>query len=155
MKKGEPGRPTKYKKEYDEQAYELCLLFGATNEQLAEYFNVNVDSIYEWQKVHPSFSESLKRGKVIADVEVVKTLFKRATGYEYKEVKNEYEGPEAAEEDTPTKKTVTTKQMAPDVGAIAFWLKNRRGAQWNDRISHELEVVRPILEGGKELPKDD
>ncbi|SDY78195.1 hypothetical protein [Nitrosomonas sp. Nm33] len=33
------GRPTSYRPEYAEQAYKLCLL-GATDKQLAEFFNV-------------------------------------------------------------------------------------------------------------------
>jgi hypothetical protein len=33
----ERGRPTKYKEEYNEQAYKLCLL-GATDKELADFF---------------------------------------------------------------------------------------------------------------------
>lgn len=34
------GRPTKYKKEYDDQAFKLCLL-GATDKEIADFFEVN------------------------------------------------------------------------------------------------------------------
>ena len=57
------GRPTNYKKEYDEQAYKLCLL-GATDKEMADFFNVKEQTINNWKKNHPSFFESIKRGKI-------------------------------------------------------------------------------------------
>jgi len=48
------GRPTKYKPEYDAQALKLCRL-GATDEQLADFFNTTFQTINNWKKAHPSF----------------------------------------------------------------------------------------------------
>jgi hypothetical protein len=40
--KKEAGRPTKYKSEYPEQTFKLCLL-GATDKEIANIFEVNED----------------------------------------------------------------------------------------------------------------
>ena len=45
------GRPTDYKKEYDEQAYKLTLL-GAVDTELANFFNVAEATIHNWKINH-------------------------------------------------------------------------------------------------------
>ena len=56
------GRPTDYRAEYAEQAEKLCLL-GATDIQLADFFDVAESTIHLWKHTHPEFSESIKDGK--------------------------------------------------------------------------------------------
>lgn len=73
------GRPTKYKEEYDEQTFHLCLL-GATDKDLASAFDVEEQTINNWKKDFPSFFESIKRGKVEADARVANALYEKATG---------------------------------------------------------------------------
>lgn len=127
------GRPTKYKKEYCKQVYKLTLL-GATDKEIANFFDVEEKTINNWKESHPEFLQSLKDGKIKADAQVAESLFKRANGYEYEEIREERKG------DIVISKTVTTKQVAPDVAAINIWLKNRRGRvreeegqRWADR----------------------
>ncbi|MGH1360993.1 MAG: helix-turn-helix domain-containing protein [Burkholderiaceae bacterium] len=125
------GQPTKYKPEYVAQSKRLCLL-GATDEQLADFFEVHVDTIYEWKKVHPEFSEALKEGKFAADAKVAESLYKRATGYEHRAVKI------VADAKTKEDHTVEyTERFAPDTTAAIFWLKNRQSALWRDKQSIE------------------
>ena len=71
------GQPTKYQVTYVKQVYEFCLL-GCTNEEMAEAFDVHIDTFYEWQKIHPDFSESIKKGKVRADAKVANATLKNA-----------------------------------------------------------------------------
>jgi len=71
------GRPTKYKKEYAELAYKYCLL-DASDIFLAEVFEVNIDTIYEWKNKHPSFSDAIKNGKHLADAQVSQALINKA-----------------------------------------------------------------------------
>lgn len=80
--KKENGRPAKYKEEYDEQVRKLCLL-GATDKELADFFNVCEATINNWKNKHPSFLESIKKGKHVADATVAEKLFHRATGYSH------------------------------------------------------------------------
>lgn len=116
------GAPTKYRPEYDNQAYKLCLL-GHTDKELALFFEVAESTINLWKKEHPSFSESLKKGKEIADSNVAESLYRRATGYSHEEDK--------IFNDNGTPLIVpTTKHYAPDPTAIIYWLNNRQGYKW-------------------------
>ena len=124
------ARPTKYKAEYAAQAIKLCRL-GATDKELADFFEVNEDTINEWKKVHAEFSESLRGGKAVADAEVADKLFKRATGYEHLAVKI------VADAKTGMEHVVQyTERYPPDTTAAIFWLKNRRSDLWRDRIDN-------------------
>lgn len=53
------ARPTKWKPEFAEQVYNYTLL-GATDEQLAVFLGVHVDTIYAWAASNPEFSEARK-----------------------------------------------------------------------------------------------
>lgn len=119
------GRPTKFKEEYIELAYNYCLL-GATDQDLAKFFEVEERTINNWKHDFPEFFQSIKKGKVDADALVARSLFKRAMGYTCKELKEE-------ESEHGIKNTVTTKEVAPDTTAQIFWLKNRQPAMWRDK----------------------
>ncbi|UCC95818.1 MAG: helix-turn-helix domain-containing protein [Candidatus Omnitrophota bacterium] len=153
-KKHPGGRPTKYKLEYAEQGYKLALE-GFTDKKIADFFNVNPDTIYEWQKVHPEFSESLKKGKDEFDSDVIeKSLAKRAAGYEYKEVTkapSKKVDPKTGKAKLVTIKEVT-KSVAPDPTSMIFWLKNRRPERWRDKQTIDIGVsLEDVLAG---LPKE-
>ena len=53
------GRPTKYKKAYDAQIVAF-MDSGRSVVQFAASISVCKDTIYEWLKVHPSFSDAFK-----------------------------------------------------------------------------------------------
>lgn len=126
------GRPTKYRPEYAEQSLKLCRL-GATDKELADFFQVNEDTINEWKKVHSEFSESLKQGKMLADAEVADKLYRRATGYEHKAVKI------SSSPDGKEHLTEYVERYPPDTTAAIFWLKNRRPSEWRDKVDHSLQ----------------
>ncbi len=143
------ARPTKYKEEYNDLAYKHCLL-GATDADLALFFDVNVDSIQEWKKVHPEFSDSIKQGKEIADNEVASKLFHRATGYEHEEVDIRVVGKKIVQ-------TKLIKHYPPDTSAMIFWLKNRRKDLWRDKIDTDVTSNGETISNMIMLPakKDD
>lgn len=128
------GRPTKYDPKYDDQAYKLCLL-GATDKELADFFEVNEDTIHEWKKVHPNFSESLKRGKIEADSNVGARLYERAMGFEH-------DSEEIKVVDKSVERVPIRKIYPPDTVAAIFWLKNRQSDKWRDKqnIEHSGEI---------------
>lgn len=140
-----PGRPSKYKIEFNEQAYKLTLL-GLNLSELATYFDVHIDTINEWMNKYEDFSDSVKRGRDIADGEVTMSFHKRAMGYRYEEVTYEKivvkEGSGfISEEDVDNegisvdayKKKVVVKEVPPDPGAALNWLKNRQPKKWRDK----------------------
>lgn len=53
---------------------------GLTDKQIAQKMNINVSTLYKWEKEHNEISESLKRGKNLFDNQVEKTLFEKAIG---------------------------------------------------------------------------
>jgi hypothetical protein len=124
------GRPSDYKPEYAEQARKFCLL-GATDKDLAEFFDVVESTINKWKLDHPEFSESVKAGKIQADAKVAESLFKRATGYV------------GTKTVTATDKGIITDIrevndfVGPDTTAGIFWLKNRQKEKWRDKQDHE------------------
>jgi hypothetical protein len=125
------GRPSKYKAEYVELAYKFCLL-GATNEKLAELFDVAVSTVSLWLVEHEAFSEAVKRGRSQADAEIAHALYHRALGYSHKAVKI------FADVKSGDEKIVEyTEHYPPDTAAAFIWLKNRAG--WRDK--HETELT--------------
>jgi transposase-like protein len=61
----EMGRPTDYTPLYCEQVIELGRA-GKSVTQIAAELDVNRDTIYEWIKVHPDFSDAITRSKQLA-----------------------------------------------------------------------------------------
>ena len=124
------GRPTKYRAEFAEQAKKLARL-GATDKELADFFDVSEQTVNTWKKSHPRFLESLKAGKAFADAEVAEKLFQRATGYEHQAVKIVADAKTGADH-----KVEYVERYPPDTTAAIFWLKNRRPDLWRDRIDN-------------------
>lgn len=119
------GRPTKYKEEYNEQAYKLCLL-GATDEDMADFFEIDERTINRWKHEYPDFCQSIKKGKDSADAKVAESLYNRALGYQHDEDKifNHQGAPLVVK---------TVKHYPPDTTAAIFWLKNRQPKHWRDK----------------------
>ena len=132
------ARPTKYKKEYADTVYKLCML-GMIDKELAKFFEVNTDTIYEWRKKYPKFSESCARGKELADAEVAVALFQRATGYSHDDTKfmtvSHGQG-----EGSSIEAIETVKHYPPEPQAAMFWLKNRQGKAWRDKQEVDANI---------------
>lgn len=125
------GRPTDYKPEFPKLAEKLAAL-GATDIEVADFFEVDVRTIYRWKHEYPEFCQALNVGKDKADERVVNSLFQKAVGYEQEAVKIFM--PAGAE--SPVYAPFREK-IAPDTTAAIFWLKNRRPADWRDKIVSE------------------
>ena len=123
--KTQSGRPTLYKPEYAEMAHNYCLL-GATNDELAGFFNVSPSTVDNWLSVHSEFATAVGNGRAAADASIARKLFQRALGYDYDTRKIFMYRGEA-------KKVDYRVHIPPDVGACIFWLRNRRRHQWLER----------------------
>lgn len=144
------GRPTKYDPTMNEWVEKLAKL-SVTDAELAEFFGVNEDTINEWKKVHPEFSESLKKGKEYADANVAERLYQRAMGFEHDSEEIKVVSKEGKHAGSQVERVKVRKIYPPDPTAAIFWLKNRKPKEWRDR--HEIEwkntapIVGMVIEG--------
>lgn len=116
---------------------------GLSEEQIAKNLGVSYMT-FKRAKKDPDYGEpictALINTKDVVDMEVENQLFKRAIGYEYEEVKEEWEM------GVLTKRTVTKKMVPPDVSAQIFWLKNRKPMDWRDRREVDNTVALEKLD---------
>lgn len=126
------GRPTAYKEEFAKQAKKLSEL-GATDQETADFFEVDVRTVYRWKHSHDEFCQALKSGKSVADERVERSLYQRAVGYEQDEVKIFMPGGADEPVYAPFRAKIT-----PDTTAAIFWLKNRRPDEWREKSHTEL-----------------
>lgn len=126
------GRPSKYSPAYCEQVEKLCKL-GATDKEIADFFCIAESTLNLWKLEHKVFSESIKRGKVLADANVADRLYQRAMGFEHdsEEIKVVSDG---QGEGSSVVRVPIRKVYAPDTTAGIFWLKNRQPAKWRDKV---------------------
>lgn len=124
------GRPTEYKPEFADQAEKLCRL-GATDPEIADFFEVDRTTIWRWSQRHEEFCNALRAGKDYADERVVRSLYQRAVGYHYEGVKVFM--PAGAAQPVYA---AYTEHVAPDVNAASKWLNNRRPLEWRDKFEH-------------------
>jgi len=153
-KKNKGGRKGKYHKWITKEGMILIRSWardGLSNEQIAKNIGINPDTLYTWIKRFPEIDESLKKGKEVVDFEVENALLKRALGYEYEEVKKEYENGKLV------RVNKTIKREAPSTTAQIFWLINRsrQTGKWQNTRTNNVNVnteTNEILKSvGKQL----
>ena len=148
------GRKSCYKEVYNELAYKYCLL-GATDKILANFFDVSEVTINAWKNKHPEFLKSIRAGKEIADMEVVKSFFENAKGFvakSKKAMKVKVWNKEAQRLVDEVMMIEETIQYAPNTQAGIFWLKNRQPDKWKDKT--EVETVQGQPDLSKLTPKE-
>lgn len=136
--KPKTGRPTDFKQDYVAQAEKLCRL-GATDIELADFFECDVRSIYRWAQAHDAFCQALRAGKDACDDRVERSLYNRAIGYTHEAVKIFMPANAAAPVYAPYR-----EHVPPDVGAASLWLRNRRAEAWKDKreVAHSGSISR-------------
>lgn len=158
------GRPTDYKDEYCQQAEKLCKL-GATDAEMADFFEVDERTINNWKTDHPEFFQSIKKGKTLADANVADRLYQRALGYTHEAVKIFPTGGESEDEEGNKSKgpliVPYQEHYPPDTVAAIFWLKNRQPKKWRDkqevdvRTPEGISVTYQLQEGNAPLNDED
>lgn len=100
---------------------------GLTLDQIAHNLGIAESTLHDYVQKYSEFSESLKKGKDDADIEIENALFQSAKGFKYKE-----------QVATPSGAVVEVERFEkPSVTAQIFWLKNRRPKAWRDKQEHE------------------
>jgi hypothetical protein len=135
--KARRGRPSSYRPAFAKQAAKVCRL-GATDIELADFFDVAPSTITKWKTTHKEFSASLKAAKAPADDRVERSLYARAIGYTH-------DAEEIFCKDGKVTRVPVRKHVPPDTTACIFWLKNRRKTEWRDKheIDHNTSDVPP------------
>ena len=125
MTKKKGGRPSKFNPRFTKEVEKLCKL-GATDVQLADFFEVTRQTVDNWKKEHPEFFASIKKGKLVADNEVARSLYHRAIGYNHPEIKAQLD------RDGNWQTLDMVKHYAPDTMACMYWLNNR-AEEWTQK----------------------
>ena len=112
------GRPTKYRAVFAKQAAKLSEL-GATDAELAEFFEIDLRTLYRWKVEHEKFRHAIKPAKDIADERVERSLYQMAMG---------------------------NADLPPNVAAAIFWLKNRQPGRWRDRQDLKVDGSMTLVQ---------
>lgn len=128
---------SRYNSEYhDDWAWSLAVK-GATNEEIAEAFGISVRTFIRWKNQYESLAKAVDEGKNRADVNVEKSLYQRATGYEVTETESTIDMDKDGNPKPVRIKTIK-KQVIPDTMACMYWLNNRQRKHWSQRQEVDL-----------------
>ena len=117
---------------------------GFTDEAIAEKLGISLKSFGRAKKdpvVKDALLAALNNSKDLIDFTVENSLYKRANGYDYEEVKETYDG-----HGNLIKREVQTRHVAPDTGAQVFWLKNRCPDVWQDKRTVDNTIALDRLD---------
>lgn len=116
----------------------LLSQLSATNDQIAIFFGVHVDTIRNWEK-HEDYRIARIEGGLNADMKVAASLYKRAIGFQYEEIEAIRVKGTNGKEDKNFIIKVTTKTVHGDVKAQTTWLSNRQRDNWT--VAHRMDMV--------------
>jgi Asp-tRNA(Asn)/Glu-tRNA(Gln) amidotransferase B subunit len=133
-----------------EKAIELAKL-GNTCREVALALNIPMNRVLMLRKRSPELNDALEHWKEQATSNVERSLYERATGYDY------FEEKEIVLPDGQVTKTILMKHAPPDVKAAQFWLTNRDRHNWkSNQVESEQgqkDMALEILEARKRLSK--
>lgn len=111
------GRPIKYS-EADMQKLCNLAVHGLTDKDCCDLLGIDNQTLANYKKRYPTFFDSLKKNKLVADEKAIASLFQRARGYSHPDIHiSNYQG--------EITKTPIIKHYPPDPVSLIFWLKNR------------------------------
>ncbi len=131
-------------------------MLGMRDKDIAEVLEITPKEFSKYKKAHASIRMTLKKGRVIASGNVVRSLYKKANGFSVPEEKIFY----SAKHDRVVR-AQARKYYPPDTVAQIFWLKNHAPDFWRDRKEIEniggvsavqsikFILVQPGASGGK------
>ena len=130
------GRPKKLSSKDKDNILRLAK-FGFTDDQISEVFGITKQTLNNYKKYDPDFFDSLKASKMLADVDVIDSLYKRATGMTVKEEK----AMSVSDGDMGShiEKIEVWKELPPDPTSMIFWLKNRQPDKFREKVEHFSE----------------
>jgi thymidylate synthase ThyX len=125
--KRKPGRPTKWRAEFLQRAFSLCMS-GATDVEMAKALGIAERTLNNYKKSHPEFMQAIEAGKLAVTQRVEKTLLLRALG-EWTQPAVKIFNDNGAPMVVPY-----VEHFPPDIAAIKLYLHNRAPERWRDRV---------------------
>jgi hypothetical protein len=116
------GRPTVYTTQIGKKVRDMLMAMFSVD-KIAGILEVSKDTLYEWKKTIPEFSDFWEYGVNGVDHAIVRSLSKRAAGF-----KKRVEKPIKTKDEQGFEKIVNHKYVEyhpPDTRAIEMWLRNR------------------------------
>jgi len=133
------GQPTKFDEKYIPVIKRL-ILKGYYDYEIADLLGVTEKTYYNWKKKYPDYFHTEKDLKAQADREVVRALEKLAKGYEVKETKV------FCTKDGDIKTYDVIKHLPPNQKSIEFYLTNRKGKDWKNKVEHGIGAGEDLKE---------
>ena len=118
----------KYRAEYKALVKQAVMLGMEFKDIASNVFNVSEEVFLQWMVDYPDFAEAAKEGGEKADMLVVDSLHKIATGFEYTE---EVAVPGMGIE-------TISRYHEPNINAIKYWLNNRKSDKWKNKTDTNL-----------------
>lgn len=149
------GKPTRYiLKEDRNDVISQWARNGLTKEEIAGEMHISVNTLNAWCKKCPELIECLKKARAYAHARVENALFKKAIGFKLKKTQpvkkkvQEYDGVgKKIGEHEEIELIEIEEEVPPDMGAIAFYLKNnlphKYKDKWPDLSSEDTEEAEP------------
>ena len=100
---------------------------GLMNDEIAVAIGMTPGRFKNMLQKYPEFRDLVNEAKEDPNHQVEQSLFKRALGYQTKEIVHK--------DGKPVQ--VTIKEYAPDPVSCIFWLKNRSPKRWRDVVEHK------------------
>lgn len=132
----------------------ICRMYGIGLPigRICEILGITESSWAIMMRENPEFARKFKNAGMIDNMKLVQALFKIATGYKVKETKVAYD-----KETGTFATTEIEKVIAPDLGALKFWLINRMPDQWKsdnaasvqDNSINQFQILLQQIDGSK------
>lgn len=119
---------------------------GLSDQQIAKNIGISRSTLNEWRKKYQDISDTLKKGKEVADAEVENALYLKCIGHKvqlkktFKVKKIEYnDAGKKIKEEENLETGEDEVYIPPDTKAIIFWLTNRMREDWKERQNTQME----------------
>jgi hypothetical protein len=153
------GRPSIYDaKRFPDLAWSLATC-GKTDAEIAAAFNIHCDTIYDWKKKYPEFSEALKNGKEFANAKVEKALYDSCFDHVIKEKRTTLRRNKETGKPEIIAVEEFEKVVPANILAQQTWLNNRKPECWRRNPmavaeSIEKDPLFALLAGIKDKQND-
>lgn len=128
----------RYSKGVADKIFKLVSEDSYTIIEICKIVGIGKSTYYDWKRDKPNFSEGLKKAEEERYEKFAKvaenSLLKKIQGYDVEEVKTIYVEHEKDPKKAKVKqRTITTKHIQADTGAIIFALTNRNPTKWQNK----------------------